>query len=169
TAQLGTVLRHIRMLAVAPGASALADAQLLERFAVHRAEDAFAALMQRHGQLVWGVCRHVLRHDQDAEDAFQATFLVLARNAASVHKQEALASWLHGTAYRIALRARRDAAVRRTHESRGQTMPKELPFPDTVLREALAVLDEEVQHLPPRQRAAFVLCALEGKSLAEAS
>jgi RNA polymerase sigma factor (sigma-70 family) len=169
TAQLGTVLRHIRKLALAPGTSALTDKQLLERFAVHQAEDAFAALMQRHGQLVWSVCRRVLRHDHDAEDAFQATFLVLARNAASIRKQEALASWLYGTAYRIALRARRDAAIRRAHESRGKTMPKELPFPETVLREALAVLDEEVQHLSPRQRAAFVLCSLEGKSLAEAA
>jgi RNA polymerase sigma factor (sigma-70 family) len=169
TARLGTVVRHIRKLAVAPGTRALTDAQLLERFAVHQAEDAFAALMQRHGQLVWSVCRHVLRHDQDAEDAFQATFLVLARNAAFIRKQEALASWLHGTAYRIALRARRDALIRRTHESRGKTMPRELPFPETVLREALAVLDEEVQQLSPRQRAAFVLCSLEGKSLAEAA
>src|ERR1700756_1208070 len=141
TAPLGTVVRHIRKLAVAPGTRALTDAQLLERFAAHQAEDAFAALMQRHGQLVWGVCRHVLRHDHDAEDAFQATFLVLARNAATIRKQEALASWLHGTAYRIARQARRDAAIRRTHESRGKSMPPEKPFPEKVLREALAILD----------------------------
>jgi RNA polymerase sigma factor (sigma-70 family) len=169
TAQLGTVLRHIRKLAVAPGTSELSDPQLLERFAAHQAKDAFAALMQRHGQLVWSVCRHVLRHDHDAEDAFQATFLVLARDAAAIRKQEALASWLHGTAYRIARQARRDAAIRRTHESRGKSMPQEKPFPETVLREALAILDEEVQHLSARQRAVFVLCALEGKSLAEAA
>jgi RNA polymerase sigma factor (sigma-70 family) len=169
TAPLGTVLRHLRRLALSPGTTALTDVQLLQRFAAHQAEDAFAALMQRHGQLVWSVCRHVLRHDHDAEDAFQATFLVLARNAATIRKQEALASWLHGTAYRIALRARRDAAIRRSHESRGKTMPREVRFPETVLREALAVLDEEVQRLAPRQRAAFVLCSLEGKSLTEAA
>jgi RNA polymerase sigma factor (sigma-70 family) len=169
TAPLGTVLRHIRNLAVAPGTGELTDKQLLQRFADRREEDAFAALMQRYGQLVWGVCRHVLRHDHDAEDAFQATFLVLARNSASIRKQEALASWLHGTAYRIALRARRDAAIRRAHEMRGKSMPAEKPFPETVLREALAVLDEEVQSLSPRQRAAFVLCAVEGKSQAEAA
>jgi RNA polymerase sigma factor (sigma-70 family) len=168
TAQLG-ILRHIRKLAVAPGTSDLTDPQLLERFAAHQAEDAFAALMQRHGQLVWSVCRHVLRHDHDAEDAFQATFLVLARNAATIRKQEALASFLHGTAYRIARQARRAAAIRRTHESRGKSMPQEKPFPETVLREALAILDEEVQHLSARQRAVFVLCALESKSLAEAA
>jgi RNA polymerase sigma factor (sigma-70 family) len=169
TAQLGTVLRHLHQLALAPGTGALTDSQLLERFAAHPAGDAFAALMQRYGRLVWGVCRHVLRHDHDAEDAFQATFLVLARNAASIRKHEALASWLHGTAYRIALRARRDAAIRRTHESRGKSMPSQTPLPESVLREALALLDEEVGRLAPRQRAAFVLCALEGKSLAEAA
>jgi RNA polymerase sigma factor (sigma-70 family) len=169
TAPLGTVLRHLRDLALAPGTRELTDKQLLQCFAANQEEDAFAALMQRHGQLVWGVCRHVLRHDHDAEDAFQATFLVLARNSASIRNQEALASWLHGTAYRIALRAKRDAAIRRTHESRGKSMPREKPFPETVLREALAVLDEEVQGLPSRQRAAFVLCSLEGKSLAEAA
>jgi RNA polymerase sigma factor (sigma-70 family) len=169
TGQLHTVLRHIRRLALAPGTTDLTDPQLLQRFAVHQEEDAFAALMGRHGQLVWGVCRHVLRHDHDAEDAFQATFLVLARHAASIRKQEALASWLHGTAYRVALRARRDAAIRRTHESRGKSMPPEKPFPESVLREALAILDEEVQRLSARQRAVFVLCSLEGKSLAEAA
>jgi RNA polymerase sigma factor (sigma-70 family) len=169
TAPLGTVLRHLRKLAVPPGTSELTDQQLLQRFAARREEDAFAALMQRHGGLVWGVCRHVLRHEQDAEDAFQATFLVLARNADSIRKQEALASWLHGTAHRIALQARRDAAIRRAHESRGSSMPVDKPLPESALREVLALLDEEVQRLAPRQRAVFVLCALEGKSQAEAA
>jgi RNA polymerase sigma factor (sigma-70 family) len=169
TAPLGTVLRHLRKLALPPGTSELTDKQLLQRFAARREEDAFTALMQRHGGLVWGVCRHVLRHEQDAEDAFQATFLVLARNAESIRKQEALPSWLHGTAHRIALQARRDAAIRRAHESRGPSMPTEKPFPESALREVLALLDEEVQRLAPRQRAVFVLCALEGKSLAEAA
>jgi RNA polymerase sigma factor (sigma-70 family) len=169
TAPLGTVLRHIRNVALARGTRELTDQQLLQRFAAQQDADAFAALMQRYGQLVWSVCRHVLRHDHDAEDAFQATFLVLARNSASIRKHEALASWLHGTAYRVALRARRDAAIRRSHESRGQSMPADKPLPEKDLREALAMLDEEVQGLAPRQRAAFVLCALEGKSLAEAA
>jgi RNA polymerase sigma factor (sigma-70 family) len=169
TARLGTVLRHVRELTLAPGTRELTDAQLLLRFASDHREEAFAALMQRYGHLVWGVCRHVLRHDHDAEDAFQATFLVLARCSASIRKHEALASWLHSTAYRIALRARRAAATRRAHESRGKPMPVERPFPETVLREALALVDEEVQRLPQRQRAAFVLCTIEGKSLAEAA
>jgi RNA polymerase sigma factor (sigma-70 family) len=168
-APLGTVLRHVRNLAVAQNTRELSDAQLLARFAAGREEAAFAALVQRHGWLVWDVCRRVLRHDHDAEDAFQATFLVLARNAATIRKAEALPSWLHGAAHRIALRARRDAAIRRARERRGHTMPAEKSLPEGVLREALALLDEEVRRLPPRQRAAFVLCALEGKSQAEAA
>jgi RNA polymerase sigma factor (sigma-70 family) len=165
----GTVIRHIRRLGVAQDTRDSSDAHLLQRFAADREEAAFAALVQRHGRLVWDVCRHVLRHEQDAEDAFQATFLVLAKKAGSVRKGEALASWLHGTAYRVALRAKRDAAIRRAHERRGQSMPAEKSLPETVLREALALLDEEVDRLPDRQRAAFVLCCLEGKSLAEAA
>jgi RNA polymerase sigma factor (sigma-70 family) len=168
-AQLGTVLRHVRKLVVSETTREQSDAQLLQCFANRGEEDAFAALVERHGPLVWGVCRRVLRHHHDAEDAFQATFLVLARNSAAIRKAEALPSWLHGAAYRIALRARRDAAIRRAHERRGQTMPTEKPLPETALREALTLLDEEVQRLPPKQRAAFVLCSLEGKSQAEAA
>src|SRR6266404_262861 len=102
TGHLGTVVRHIRKLAAAPG-TGCTDSELLERFGACRAEDAFAALVQRHGSLVWNVCRNVLHHDHDAEDAFQATFLVLARNAGTIRKREALASWLHGVAFRSAM------------------------------------------------------------------
>jgi hypothetical protein len=88
--QLAPVLRHIRRLAGVSGDADLTDAQLLQRFVTRRDETAFAALVERHGRLVWGVCRQVLRHQQDAEDAFQATFLVLARQAAAIHKAEAV-------------------------------------------------------------------------------
>src|SRR4051794_11729647 len=98
--QLVYVLRRLRRLTGAGPAGELTDAQLLGRFAGAREEAAFAALLERHGRLVWSVCRHVLRHEQDAEDACQATFLVLARRAAAIRKGEALASWLHGVAYR---------------------------------------------------------------------
>ena len=134
-----------------------------------REEEAFAVLMQRHGPLVWHVCRHVLSHDQDAEEAFQATFLVLIAKARSIRNQRALPGWLHRTAYRVALRAKRDLAIRRRHERRGQTMGQSKSLPESVLREALALLDEEVARLPERQRAVFVLCSLEGRSLAEAA
>ena len=96
-ARLAAVLHHLRHLGGTPG-EGLSDGQLLQRFAAGREEAAFAALLQRHGRLVWGVCRHLLRQEQDAEDAFQATFLVLARNTASIHRRETLASWLYGVA-----------------------------------------------------------------------
>ena len=167
TGQADTLLRHLRGLVVSQRARGLSDAELLQAFAAGREEGAFAALIERHGRLVWGVCRNVLRHEQDAEDAFQATFLVLARKASSIRKREALAGWLHGTAYRVALRAKRDAAIRRAREHRGPTMPAEKSLPEAVLREALALVDEEVERLPPRERAVFVLRCLEGKSLTE--
>ncbi len=165
----GSVLRELNRLVVVHQVRALTDAQLLHRFLAEQEEGAFTVLVQRYGRLVWSVCRHVLGNHHDAEDAFQATFLVLARRAGSIRKGEALASWLQGTAFRVALRAKRDLAIRRKHEQRGSKMPTESAVPENVLREALAFLDEEVQHLPANQRAAFVLCSLEGKSLGEAA
>jgi RNA polymerase sigma factor (sigma-70 family) len=164
-----TVLRYLRGLAVAGQARHLSDAHLLRRFVEHREEDVFAALVERHGRLVWAVCRHVLGDDHDADDAFQATFVILAHKADSLRDGAALAGWLQATAYRVALRAKRDAGIRRRHERRGHLMPAEKAIPESVLREALALLDEEVEKLPARQRAAFVLCCLEGMSLAEAA
>ena len=107
------VVAQLHRLFVERQMQELSDQQLLHFFAQDRSEDAFAALVERHGRLVMGVCRHVLHHAQDAEDAFQATFLVLACKARSIRKQEALASWLHGVAYRMALKAKRDAGKRR--------------------------------------------------------
>ena len=169
TAQLNSVIRHIRLLAHAEPERALADGELLERFIVRHDEAAFSALVARHGQLVLSVCRHVLNHHADAEDAFQATFLVLAQNAASIRKQEALASWLHGVAYRIAMKAKRDASRRRARERQAPARPHDKPSSETSLRELQVVLDEEIQRLPDKLQAPFVLCCLEGKSIAEAS
>jgi RNA polymerase sigma factor (sigma-70 family) len=167
--QLGMVLRHLCDLTTATGTEGPSDTELLRRFCARREETAFAALMQRHGRMVWGVCRDVLRHEQDAEDAFQATFLALARQAGSIRKGEAVACWLHGTARRIALAARRAREARRVHERQARSMPPEKPLSEEALREALGMLDDEVQALPERQRAVFVLCCLEGKSRTEAA
>jgi RNA polymerase sigma factor (sigma-70 family) len=141
---------------------------LLHCFIAHREESAFATLMQRHGRLVWGVCRHVLRHVQDAEDAFQATFLVLARRASSIRKGESVGSWLHGVAYRVAVRLRR-AAARREARERTAAPSAVTTSTDLALRELQAVLDEEVQRLPEKYRSPFVLCCLEGRGRKEAA
>jgi DNA-directed RNA polymerase specialized sigma24 family protein len=105
-AQLGAALRHIQRLFTEGSATGVSDTQLLGRFAAHRDESAFAALMARHGPMVMTVCRGVLRDPLDAEDAFQATFLVLARKAGCVWAEGGLGGWLHRVAYRIAVRAR---------------------------------------------------------------
>ena len=113
------VLRHLRRMFRPPEADEQPDVQLLRRFLAGREEEAFAAIVQRHGPLVLNVCRRVLRGEQDAEDAFQATFLVLAKKAGSVGKREAVGSWLYTVARRIALAARARAARRPAQAPRG--------------------------------------------------
>lgn len=141
------------------------DADLLDRFITDRDGPAFAALVRRHGPMVLAVCRRVLRHRQDAEDAFQATFLVLARRAETVKPRSLLGNWLYGVAYRTALGARRAATARRAWETRVATMrtAEAAPAPDeghaAELRE---VLDRELAALPDVYRAALVACGLEG-------
>src|SRR5258708_30976485 len=111
-----TLLRHLRSMTNPRALTEKPDALLLNEFVTHRDEAAFAALLHRHGRLVWGVCRHVLPREHDAEDAFQATFLVLARRATSIRRSDAVASWLHGVAYRIARKARTVAIKRNRRE-----------------------------------------------------
>jgi RNA polymerase sigma factor (sigma-70 family) len=166
--QLEPVVRHLRRLA-APDHHDPSDAQLLQRFAACREEAAFAALVERHGRLVLGVCRRVLRHEQDAEDAFQATFLVLARQAATIHRTEAVGSWLYRVAHRVATRAGVTMARQRAREREaGSRRPREVSS-DLAWRELQEVLQEELARLPEKYRAPFVLCCLEGRSGAEAA
>jgi RNA polymerase sigma factor (sigma-70 family) len=167
--ELDGIVRHLHRLAVSQATGELPDRQLLHRFAVHRDQAAFAALVQRHAALVWGVCRRVLHHEQDAEDALQASFLVLARQAATIRKAEALAGWLHGVAYRVAMTAKREAILRRNRANQDTTMPQADPQAEIAWRELQALLDEELQRLPEKYRVPFVLCCLEEKSRAEAA
>src|SRR5262245_3521316 len=145
------------------------DDQLLRAFAAGHDPSAFAQILRRHGPAVLGVCKRVLGHAHDAEDAFQAVFLVLARKASSVRKGESLGGWLHGVSYRIAMRAKRTAPRRRRREGQARAAAPAPPGGEVAWREVQAVLDEEVQRLAPIYRSAFVLCCLEGNSHADAA
>jgi RNA polymerase sigma factor (sigma-70 family) len=151
----------IRRLVSAQGRS-VPDQHMLERFIAHQDEEAFAALVERHGGMVLGVARDVLRHLHDAEDIFQATFLVLARQAGAVRKQGSVGSFLHGVAYRLALKARTAAATRRRHESRLPARPKGESLDNLTWQELSAILHQELERLPDKFRAPLVLCYLEG-------
>jgi RNA polymerase sigma factor (sigma-70 family) len=167
------LLDHIRRLASPPATPAETDATLLHRFVVTRDEAAFTALVRRHGALVYGVCRRVLRDAHGAEDAYQAVWVVLARKAASVWPAEGLAGWLHGVARQVALNALRGEARRRQHEVRGArqvgTSSQSDPLDELTAREMLQVLDEEVQRLPPAYRLPVLYCCVEGLSQEEAA
>jgi RNA polymerase sigma factor (sigma-70 family) len=169
SAQVGVVLRHIRQLTAARKDPELPDHQLLERFARQKDADAFAALLKRHGPMVLGVCRGVLHDLHDAEDAFQAAFVLLAQKAGSIHRREAVGAWLYRVAYRVAVRARAGAARRRVIEQKAVTMPPADPVLDLSLREVRTILFEELESLPEPYRAPLVLCALEEKSLEESA
>jgi RNA polymerase sigma factor (sigma-70 family) len=165
------LLHRLRRLAVP--ADPASDAALLDRFVRRRDEDAFAALVQRHGPMVLGVCRRVLHDGHHAEDAFQATFLVLARKAATVRPPERLAAWLHGVARQVALRSLRGEARRRGREARAaRAAPAPAagdPLDEITARELLGIFDEELQRLPEPYRLPLTLCALEGLSQEEAA
>jgi RNA polymerase sigma-70 factor (ECF subfamily) len=163
------VLRFIRKITASDRVTSTADAHLLRCFVVQQDQAAFAVLVQRHGPMVWGVCRRVLRNAHDAEDAYQATFLVLARKARSLGKPESLGSWLYGVAYRTALSAKAEAARRRMPQGLIVARAADDPLQELIGHELRLVLDEEVQRLPSRYRAPFVLCYLEGQTHEEAA
>src|SRR5262249_28039284 len=138
------------------------DAQLLARFIDQRDEVAFAALVRRHGPLVLGVCRRVLRSDHDAEDAFQASFLVLVRKAASIRSRELLANWLFGVAYNTALKARALAARRRAREMQLTDMAEpEAEMQENLWQELQPLVDRELSRLPEKYRIPVLLCELQ--------
>jgi RNA polymerase sigma factor (sigma-70 family) len=151
------------------GFDALTDVQLLERFLRRREKEAFVALVRRHGPMVLSVCQRVLRHSHDAEDAFQATFLVLAQKAHRLHRPGLLANWLYGVAYRTALHARHRAASRSEREREAAKMTVSGGDPESQALALRHILDEELHQLPEKYRAPLVLCYLEGKTNEEAA
>ena len=165
TSSLNRVIQHLRADLRLDGGE-MTDAELLVRFLRSGDEDALAALVRRHALMVWGVCRRLLGH-HDAEDAFQATFLVLVRKAADVPRQ-AIANWLYGVARQTAVRLRATAAKR----GRRETQVVHMPEPTAAeVRDAdwQAVLDEELSRLPDHYRGVLVLCDLEGMTRKEAA
>src|SRR5437867_10817193 len=126
TSQMSGVLQHLRRAVLLRDGAGMTDGQLLEDYISRRDEAALAALVRRHGPMVWGVCRRVLRNYHDAEDAFQATFLVLVRRAASIASRELVANWLYGVAYQTARKARATAVRRNERE----TLVTEMPEPE---------------------------------------
>jgi RNA polymerase sigma factor (sigma-70 family) len=162
TSPVSAVIRHLRT-------AGLTDGQLLEHFICRRDGTALAALVRRHGPMVWGVCRRVLRNYHDAEDAFQVTFLVLVRRAASVVPREMVANWLYGVAHQTALKARATAARRKGRERQVTEMPEPAAAEQEPWRDLRPLLDEELSRLPDRYRAVIVLCDLEAKTRKEAA
>ena len=167
--QAGIILQHIRRIAGKTSVAQPPDAQLLARFSAEHDEAAFATLVRRHGPMVLNVCRTVLHHEQDAEDAFQATFLVLARKAESIRQPEAVAGWLYEVAYHVAVKAQAETARRRAQERKVMPMPPADPTLDMTLRDLRRVLHEELRRLPDKYRVPLVLCYLEGRSQEEAA
>jgi RNA polymerase sigma factor (sigma-70 family) len=159
----GGVVEHLRRAALR-GDVAPADGHLLDCFIARRDEAAFEALVRRHGPMVLGVCRRILRNTHDVEDAFQAAFLVLVRKAASIQPRDLVGNWLYGVAYRTALEARGILARRRAKERQVTAMPDPSTASTNTEPDACAVLDEELNRLPDKYRTAVVLCELEGRS-----
>jgi RNA polymerase sigma factor (sigma-70 family) len=166
SSQTNRLLEHLRRLAAKAEGEPRGDGQLLEHFIHRRDEAAFAALLRRHGPMVRGVCRRILGNVHDADDAFQATFLVLVRKAESIRPREAVGNWLYGVAYRTALEARRRLTRRHARET---ALHPALPASQPVesLSELGALLDRELSRLGDKYRLPIILCDLEGRSRKE--
>ena len=161
--RLNTVVRHLHQLRSAAHISELSNAQLLERFRAQREEAAFTALTRRHGPMVLAVCRRVLGNLHDAEDAFQATFLILARKAESIRNPNTLGGWLHEVARRTAERARTCALTRSAYEKEATEVPQTDFLAAVAWRDLQPILDAEVAGLPEKYRLPFVLCYTVGR------
>ena len=161
------ILHLIRRVVEDQRTKECSDEELLRKFKDSYDEGSFHALMRRHGAMVLDVCRAWLPNEADAEDAFQATFLILARKAGSIRKTASLASWLHGVAYRTSLKAKSDFAKRRKHEA--NVVKPEACVQDLSWGDVQRVIHEELNRLSVAYRNPLVLCYLEGKTQDEAA
>ena len=164
--ELTGIIHNLCRVAHRDGAG-MTDGQLLNAFVRQRDADALAALVHRHGPMVWGVCRRLLRSHQDAEDAFQATFLVLVHKAAAVRDKEAVANWLWGVAHQTAVRMRATMAKRHGREQPMTDVAEPAAKEDDPGDDILPLLDRELSRLPDKYRVLIVLCDLEGKTRKE--
>lgn len=166
-ATLGNIVNRLRHAALA--SCEAGDRELLQRYITLRDESAFAILVKRYGPTVLGVCGRILRHRQDAEDVFQAVFLVLARKAAAIRQRESLAGWLHRVAYRAAMKLRRARTRRGNNCLTLFDAPEESRCEDLTLWETQQVLEEELQRLADKYRAPLLLCCMQGRTRDEAA
>src|SRR5215471_4443407 len=169
TSPMAELIHQLRRTVLLRDGAGLTDGQLLEEYISRHDEAALAALVRRHGPMVWGVCRRVLGSYHDAEDAFQATFLVLVRKAASLARPELLANWLYGVAHQTALKARATTAKRRVRERQVTQMPEPAVTEPDLWNDLQPLLDQELSRLPEKYRVAIVLCDLEAKTRKEAA
>jgi RNA polymerase sigma factor (sigma-70 family) len=169
TSQMSKVIPYLRRRVLLRDGAGLTDQQLLEDHISRHEEAALATLVHRHGSMVWSVCRRVLTNYHDAEDAFQATFVVLVRKAASIASRELLANWLYGVAHQTALKARATTAKRKTRERQVKEMPEPEGVHQDLWHDMEPLLDQELSRLPDKYRVPIVLCDLEGKTRKEAA
>jgi RNA polymerase sigma factor (sigma-70 family) len=168
-AQLTAVLQHLRRVYRLEEDRRLDDGELLNRFFQHGEQAAFEVLVERYGSMVLGVCQRMLQNSHDAEDAFQATFLVVVHKGRSLLGRETIGNWLYGVAYHTALKARAAAMLRRRKESEAPTKACVEPVAEDGWEEIRPLLDQELNKLPDKFREVFVLCELLGKSRKEAA
>jgi RNA polymerase sigma factor (sigma-70 family) len=161
---LQSVVRHLRGVLVNHAVAEVLDAELLSRYVLHKDATAFDLLLRRHGPMVLGVCRRLLRDEYDTEDAFQATFLILIRKANKIRNPAKLGNWLYGVAFHTAVRARAARVLRRVKEA--QVLPCE-PSAEPPWSQLLPLLDQELERLPQKYRLVVVLCDLQGRTRKE--
>jgi RNA polymerase sigma factor (sigma-70 family) len=166
---MAELIHQFRRMALLRDGAGFTDGQLLENFISRHDEAGLVALVQRHGPMVWGVCRRILANYHDADDAFQATFLVLVRKAMSIRPRDRVANWLYGVAHQTALKARATVSTRRGRERQVVEMPEPAMAEPAQWDEVLPILDEELSRLPDKYRVVIVLCDVEGETRKEAA